>query len=268
MFRFLFAPLARAAIVVAVIGSLLLSNSVAAEQSGDQSAGNQPALIIFQDAASAAQFAIAPWADEPNAGSFTLTLPGSGSYAGNVRLSFHANLTASVTGLYTAAYTPDGSDTPVPVVLHMAGTIDPVGINADLSFRLNSGPVRSYRLKTSHLSAASAPPVAQQATDAINAQDWNTLYSMSWSIIQASMTQTDFVQSLSDTWSNSYPRTVNMALSGLGSVSATPQGYDLYQQPIVFTMRAADGTLSTVNGTLDLVSENGQWRFGSADPQS
>jgi hypothetical protein len=49
--------------------------------------------------------------------------------------------------------------------------------------------------------------------------------------------------------------------------SLTPQGYDRYQQPMVTTLRAVDGTLSTVNGTLYLVSESGHWRFASASLQ-
>jgi hypothetical protein len=40
------------------------------------------------------------------------------------------------------------------------------------------------------------------------------------------MMQIEFVQWLTDTWHNTYPRTVSTALSGPASVSAPPRGYD------------------------------------------
>jgi hypothetical protein len=267
MYRLTIGHVARSLAAVAVLGILLTQADAAAQRAQDTSTGgstDQPALVTFPDSASTAQFGIAPWAGEANAGSFTFTVPNVGVYAGAARLAFHGDQTASVTGSYTVSLTPDGSSASEPVVLHIAGTIDPVGYNADLTFRFESGPLRAYRLKTLHLSAASAAPVAQQATNDINTQNWTSLYALSWSLLQGSIAQSDFVQSVG----SMYPQIASITATGPGSVSSNPLGFDEYREPVVFTMVAADGTQSTVDGTLILVCEAGQWRFASADPQS
>jgi hypothetical protein len=45
-------------------------------------------------------------------------------------------------------------------------------------------------------------------------------------------------------------------------------GTDAYVQPLTVQARNADGNTTTVSATLYLVSENRQWRFASAVPQS
>lgn len=110
--------------------------------------------------------------------------------------------------------------------------------------------------------------MAQQVVNTLNTQDWATLYNVTWSVVQAGQTQAEFAQTLSDGWAATTPTPLSVALAGSGSVTETAYATDVYAQPLTVQALDAQGNTITVSATLYLVSENGQWRFASADPAS
>ena len=120
---------------------------------------------------------------------------------------------------------------------------------------------REYQIHTDNTSAERAEKVFDRVSDAIEEQDWPTLYRLESSEITSAISQDDFVAKLRA----QHPGTVTAVMATGAATETDAQGFRYVAEPVTVTLKKTDGSTVSQASHLTLVLEDGRWLLMGTD---
>lgn len=174
--------------------------------------------------------------------------------------------TIRLAGTVPGEFFPTGGGPRSDVSLRLDGVLNTTNRAAELTLLAGGVGGQLYTFVAAPADGATANEaqariVAQQAADALVAEDWAALYQLAPGGLTANVTQAEFVSAMQ---AQAAPNILRVTLDGLGQKRGT--GDTIYfEQPVTITEQLADGSTRATATKLFLIWENNQWRALGTD---
>lgn len=217
-----------------------------------------PEPLVFRDSKTNSALSIQLTDGLPTTGQFYFFVPQIGYYKSMIPLLRSGPQIVHPQGQVITQFSPLQEGKPTDVAMKMEGEINIKSNTASINIWI--GNIK-YHLQTATVDITQATAVAKKSVTYTTSHDWKGVYNLFSPDIQATTSQAQFMQIMSDT---SQPTVISAQLNGTGQIK-TIGGYSYFAQPISVTMKQQDGSTKTYHSSEYFVLINDTWELLTTD---